>query len=297
MSVRAANSPASWGIEPPNPLQDPPWQRVLDETAAAGYRGTELGPLGYLPREPAELVDALEERGLALAAGFMMEPLSARRPGAEIDAVARATCASLQAGGAQNLILMDAIDPDRSASAGRSDSAERLDRGDWARLTDALRRVAAIATGEFGLRVSFHSHAGTHVEFEDEIERVLTDLEPAELGLCVDTGHYTYAGIDPVAMLRRHGDRVAYLHLKDLDDRRLADAIANRTTFERAVADGIFRPLGDGCVDFAGVREVLDTLGYDGWVTVEQDRLPDSSATPLEEARQSLAFLEQAGLV
>jgi inosose dehydratase len=297
VTVRAANAPTSWGIEPPDRIHDPPWPHVLDEIACAGYPGTELGPFGYLPSSPSALAAALDERRLALAAGYVMVPLESPGAGGDLDAVVRATCGLLSACGASNLILMDAVDSDRGGTAGRSDDARRLDPAAWRRLTDCVQRVAAIARGEFSLRVSFHPHVGTHVEFEDEVERLLSDIDPAALGLCPDTAHLTYAGMDPLTVIARHGERLAYVHLKDIDDARLVRARADRQSFETAVGAGIFRPLGQGCVDFARLREALDRLAYDGWVTVEQDRLPDSSSTPLEEARASLAFLERIGLV
>jgi inosose dehydratase len=296
VSLRVANSPASWGIEPPAPVQDPPWRQVLAEIAAAGYPGTELGPLGYLPDAPERLVAALREARLALAAGFVMAPLAAGGGEAALESATRATCALVRAGGAANLVLMDSINPGRAATAGRSADAGRLDAAGWRRLVDSVRRVAAIAADEFALRVSIHSHVGTNVEFEDELERLLADVGPDELGLCPDTGHYTYAGMDPVAMLRRHGGRVSYLHLKDLDEQRLAAARADRRTFHDAVADGIFKPLGDGCVDFEGTLAALEEIGYEGWATVEQDRLPDRSETPQAEARRSLQFLARVGI-
>jgi len=294
VSVRVANSPASWGIEPPQPVQDPPWQQVLAEIAAAGYPGTELGPLGYLPGAPERLVAALRDARLALAAGFVMAPLAVGGGERALEEATRATCALVRAGGAANLVLMDSINPERAATAGRGADARRLDAAGWRRLVDSVRRVAAIGAGEFALRVSIHSHVGTNVEFEDELERLLADVGSDELGLCPDTGHYTYAGMDPVAMLRRHAGRVSYLHLKDLDGRRLASARAERRSFFDAVADGIFTPLGDGCVDFDGVRAALGEIGYEGWATVEQDRLPDRSQTPLAQARRSLRFLVRA---
>jgi inosose dehydratase len=296
MTVRAANSPASWGIEPPEPVTDPPWTRVLDEIARAGYPGTELGPLGYLPRDPDRLTEALAQRRLSLAAGFVMAPLADADAAPAIVAATRETAALLRAGGAGSLILMDALGAERAPTAGRSDDARRLDGAAWGRLTDAVRRVAAVAAGEFGLRVSFHPHVGTNVEFEDEIERLLGDIAADELALCPDTGHLTYAGIDPLAMLRRHRDRVGYLHLKDVDDARLARVRRERIGFYDAVAAGIFRPLGDGCVDFDGLRTVLGELGYDGWATVEQDRLPESTTTPFDEALRSREFLVSAGI-
>jgi inosose dehydratase len=290
-----AGAPASWGIEPPVPLQDPPWQRVLDEIAGAGYPGTELGPLGYLPQAPTELTEGLRERRLTLAAGFVMAPFSVRAEHAAIDGTVRQTCELLRSGESRTLIVIDALSDDRSATAGRSDAAARLDEAGWAALLDGVRRTAQTADS-FGLRATIHAHVGTHVEFEDELERLLADIDGSELGLCVDTGHSTYAGIDPVALLHRHGDRVSYMHFKDIDQGRLATARERRQTFQQAVAAGIFRPLGEGSVDFPAVSAELGRIGYEGWATVEQDRVPDSSATPFQEARRSLQYLRGVGL-
>ena len=120
--------------------------------------------------------------------------------------------------------------------------------------------------------------------------------DAALVGLCPDTGHSTYAGIDPVSLLDRHAQRLAYVHFKDIDTGRLAAARAERLSFPQAVARGIFRPLGDGSVDFAAVAARLAAVGYSGWATVEQDRLPDDSSTPVQEARRSLAYLREIGL-
>jgi inosose dehydratase len=295
MRLSIANAPASWGIEPPDPVQDPPWERVLEEIAGAGYPGTELGPLGYLPLDASALETGLRAHGLTLAAGFVMAPFSLRAEHDAIAEVARQTCSLLSAGGSRTLIVIDALADDRSATAGRSEAATRLDEADWTALLDGVRRTAAIAR-EFGLNAAIHAHVGTHVEFEDEVERLLGDIDADELGLCVDTGHSTYAGIDPAALLRRHGDRVSYMHFKDISAERLARARAQGQTFQGAVAAGVFTPLGQGCVDFPTVAAELDRIGYEGWATVEQDRLPDSSTTPLEEARQSLEYLRSVGL-
>jgi inosose dehydratase len=295
VTLSLANAPTSWGIEPPDPPQEPPWDRVLAEMAASGYAGTELGPFGYLPTDPGALVDGLAGAGLSLAAGFVMGPFPDRAEHDALVATARHTCELLQAGGAQTLILIDAISPDRLGTAGRGDVATRLRSDDWAALVDGLARVAEVARAA-GLTAVVHPHVGTHVEFEDEIEAVLAALDPGLVGLCVDTGHSTYAGVDPVALLEGHAARVGYVHLKDVDDARLAAARAERLSFTDAVARGIFRPLGQGSVDFGAVAAALAALGYSGWATVEQDRLPDQSATPIEEARASLAYLRELGI-
>jgi inosose dehydratase len=268
---------------------------VLEEIARSGYRGTELGPFGYLPTSAGELVRGLRDHDLSLAAGFVMEPFGDRRRHDGIDEIARRTCELLQAAGARTLILIDAVSPDRIATAGRSDAAPRLDQAQSAVLVEGLTRVAEIARRS-GVTAAIHPHVGTHIEFEDEVDRLLADLDPELVGLCLDTGHSIYAGIDPAALLRRHADRLAYVHFKDIDLARLAAARSERLTFYEAVGRGIFRPLGEGSVDFAAVAQRLAEVGYAGWATVEQDRLPDDSSTPMDEARRSLAYLRELGL-
>jgi inosose dehydratase len=135
------------------------------------------------------------------------------------------------------------------------------------------------------------------VEFEEEIERLAEDTDPALVRLCIDTGHCAYAGVDPVAIYRRHAERVAYIHLKDVDRDRLRAALARRLSFEQAVAARVFCPLGQGVVDFAGLRAALAERGFDGWAAVEQDRLPTDSTTPAQHASASLAHLREVGLV
>src|SRR5690242_7821959 len=79
MSIRVASAPVSWGImESIEPPADYPYSRVLDEIARAGYSGTELGPYGFLPVDPAALRAELEHRNLALCSAFVAMHLGDR---------------------------------------------------------------------------------------------------------------------------------------------------------------------------------------------------------------------------
>jgi len=55
MNIQLSNAPCSWGIEFVDAPKNPPWKRVLSEIQQAGYAGTELGPLGYLPTDINQL--------------------------------------------------------------------------------------------------------------------------------------------------------------------------------------------------------------------------------------------------
>jgi len=288
MHLRMANAPTSWGIEDPADPANPPWQRVLDEVAGAGYRGVELGPLGYLPENGAGLRRELETRELELVAGFVFVPLHTPEGVEAALRVGRRTCALLAAAGARHLVIIQGFTPEREAAAGRPDAAPGLTDAEWATLSGGVHALARLAREEHDLVACFHPHAGTHVEFEDEIERLVASTDPELVSLCIDTGHCAYAGVDPVGLYRRHAARVAYFHLKDVRPERLA---ASPLSFEQAVAAGVFCPLGEGVVDFPALRVALDDHGFDGWAAVEQDRLPTGAASPAEHAAESLRHL------
>lgn len=294
VQVKLASAPGSWGIEPPAHDGYPPWTRILDEMAAAGYDGTELGPPGYLPNGQ-ELLDALSARGLQMPAGFLMEQLSSSDALDHIIAVARQTCAILDSAGAKTLVLIDGLHPSRSTTAGRSDQAPRLDGDGWDQLVRASIAVCEVAR-EHGLHVAFHPHAGTHVEFEDEIDRIMADLPADQAGICIDTGHSVYAGVDPVALLRRYASRLSHVHLKDLDVEILARCRAQKLSFEESVAADVFTPLGAGSIDLEAFITALHEIGYAGWATFEQDRVVETIDEALPDAHASLEHVRGLGL-
>jgi inosose dehydratase len=293
MQLRIANAPTSWGVEDPEDGANPRWDRLLSDIAGAGYDGTELGPLGYLPDEPATLRRELDERDLELVGGYVFEPLHMLAGAARALEVTRRTCELLGAAGAVHLVIIQGFTEERELAAGRPGAAEPLTERQWHTLLATVDEVARVAAEEHGLIPVFHPHAGTHVEFEDEIDRFAAD---SDVPLCIDTGHCAYAGIDAVALFRRHAERVAYFHLKDVDGQRLHAALAGRLSFAQAVATGVFCPLGTGVVDFPGLAGALRERDFHGWATVEQDRLPTDSTAPAEHAAASLAHLREAGL-
>jgi inosose dehydratase len=292
-----AAHPASWGVFSWNEDDPQPWATVLDEMAQAGYRGLELGRIGFFPTDPGRLREELAQRELQLVAGFVVAALDERERLAAALEAAASLCALLEGAGARHLVVLDAIgQPRRSPTAGRSEAARRLDDAAWRRLVEATERLGELAA-RHGLTTAFHAHAGTHVEFEDELERLLADTDPELVGLCLDTGHSIYAGLDPVALLERHPERVRYLHLKDVDGERLAQALARQRSFQEAVADGVFCPLDEGVLDLAGLREGIETTGFEGWAAVEQDRMTPTARSAKADATASLGQLRAAGIV
>jgi inosose dehydratase len=296
MQLSIGNAPCSWGVEFADDPRNPPWTQVLDEAKAAGYRGIELGPLGFMPEDPAILGPALAQRGLTLIGGVLFRPFHDPLQWERVKDAAVRTCRALTAHGAKQLVLIDSISPRRAPTAGRSAEAERLRGSERAGLLDRLKSVAKMASEEYGLVVTLHAHAAGFVEFEDELEEVLNCIDPKLLGVCLDSGHSIYAGFDPVAFYRRHSERISYLHFKDVNPTVLRQAINNRTGFYDACAAGVFCNLGEGIVDFLALKSALLAAGFSGWGTVEQDRDPKGARSTLVDATANLNFLKTAGL-
>lgn len=295
MTIRIGNAPCSWGVEFAGDPRNPPWRDVLRDCAAAGYEGIELGPIGYMPEDPAILFDALEETGLDLIGGVVFRPFHDPAAWDDVRDAAWRTCRALSAHGARHLVLIDSISPRRAPTAGRAEAAEQMDRAEWQAFRDRIATIARLGTEEFGLTVAIHAHAAGFMDFEPELERLLDEVDDRLLKICFDTGHHSYAGFDPVAFLRRHVGRVSYMHFKDIDPRVKADVIARGTGFYDACGQGIFCNLGKGDVDFPAVRQILLDAGYQGWCTVEQDCDPTLDVRPVEDARLNRDYLASIG--
>ena len=211
-----------------------------------------------------------------------------------LDATHR-TARALKAHGAQHMVLIDSISPRRAPTAGRADEAEQMDKAEWTAYRDRIAESARIGTEEYGLTVGIHAHAAGFMDFEPELERMLDEVDESILKICFDTGHHSYAGFDPVAFMKRHMDRISYMHFKDIEPKVKAAAIENRTGFYDACGQGIFCNLGEGDVDFPAVRQVLLEAGFKGWCTVEQDCDPTLDPDTLGDARKNREYLESIG--
>lgn len=296
MTIKIGNAPVSWGVEFAADERNPSWQTVLKQCAQAGYKGIELGPVGFMPEDPAILADELAKNDLELIGGVVFRPY--HDPAAwddVLDGTIR-TCKALKAHGAQHLVLIDSISPRRAPTAGRASEAEQMDQAEWTAYRDRIAESARIAAQEYGLTVGMHAHAGGFLDFEPELERLLDEVDESILKICFDTGHHSYAGFDPVAFMKKHVDRISYMHFKDIDPKIKASVLQNRTGFYDACGQGIFCNLGQGDVDFSAVRQVLLDAGFEGWCTVEQDCDPALGNTdPLADATGNREYLSSIG--
>jgi inosose dehydratase len=299
--LRIANAPCSWGVLE---FEDQdavgfPYTQVLDEIRASGYDGTELGDWGFMPTDPAALADALASRDLALLGAFV--PIRLADPGrlAAGEAAAIRTARLLSGAGFPEafVVLADdiAASPQRTAVAGRVGAADRLpdsDRATFARNAEHIARRVREATG---LRTVFHPHCASYIETPEEIADLMARTDASVLGLCLDTGHLTYAGGDPEEAAAAFGSRIWHLHLKDCSAAVAERARQEGWNYHQAVRHGVFCELGSGTVRFPAVLDRLARTGFSGWAVVEQDVLP-ALGTPFASAVRNRAYIRTLGL-
>jgi inosose dehydratase len=295
MTIKVGNAPVSWGVmEVADWGEQIPYSKVMDEIADAGYEGTELGPFGYFPTEPDQLKSELSARSLQLVASFVPIPLadSQRHETARREAM---TVAQLLAQtGAPLIVLADEMNKKRMAVSGRVDeSRDGMSDPQWEGAAQILSTIAK-AVGELGLSAVFHHHAGTFIETPNEVARLMHNVDPDLLGLCLDTGHYFFGGGDPVEAVRSYGARIKHLHLKDVQLPILESARREGVGFLEAVRRGVFCELGHGWVDLNKVIKDLIARGYSGWAIVEQDvDTRTQSVKPFESAVHSRQYLRR----
>jgi inosose dehydratase len=282
-----AGAPISWGVcEVPGWGTMLPPDRVFAEMAALGLTATELGPVDdYLPLDAAAIRGALDPHGLTLLGGFVPLVLHVGDVREAALAQARRVASVMAAAGASVFVL--AIVQDDAWSA-----PQPLDDDGWATLAAGVDAVAA-ATAELGLTTVVHPHQGTLIERRAEVDRLAA---LSDVAWCLDPGHLALGGYDPIAFIENWGDRIAHVHLKDVDLKIAKRLNAGELTLMAAVQAGLFVPLGDGDAQIAPLVAALDARGYDGWMVLEQDcaitgALPAPGEGPARDARRSLDFL------
>lgn len=231
-------------------LRSLPTERGIEAVDAAGFDGVELVGL-----DPID-VDALSVAG-------------AHVPLDEIESDPARAVDRCRANGTETLVvpILDeaAFDPDE------------ID-GTAARLEEAAAAVA-----EAGGRLLYHNHefefsvgnGRSRADDPDHTDPAETPYDrlvsgTAELGFELDVGWATAAGVDPVALIDRVGDRIPVIHLKDV---RLDPA---------APRGGHPVDLGVGDIDLRGCLRAAEAAGVE-WVVFEHDA-PDAPAKSVREA-------------
>ena len=293
--LRLGTAPDSWGVWNPSgdPLQTP-WERYLDEVQAAGYRYSELGPFGYLPKDAGIIREAYAKRGLTLTGGTVFVALhkgaeALEKAKADVDA----EMAVIGPNGARHVVILPEgfTDFDGNLTASPTLSAD-----EWKGLLSGMSDLGKYMADRHGAVLVFHSHADSHVGTQEEIERFLDGTDPETVQFCLDTGHVAYCGADNLKLVRDYPDRMQYVHLKQVDRAVKARVAEEKLGFAPAVRLGamVEPPLGEP--DMPSLLAALGALDRDLYCIVEQDMYPCDWAKPLPIAQRTYDYFRSCGM-
>ena len=232
---------------------------TVEAIAAAGYTGIELFDGNLLPFEESidDFVSVVQANGLEIAGvytgGHFIYSDAQEDELARFDRSIRLAAVA----GARHYVI--------GGGAVRSTGRRAQDYETAGAFLDTVAERAQAA----GLIPSYHPHLGSIAQAPEQIDSLFA---ATSIGLCADVAHIAAGGGDPVAVIRKYADRLAYVHLKDLNHQTNA-----------------FLPLGAGDLDLnAIISEVVDA-GYHDWITVELDGYEGDED---EAAKRSLTFLQ-----
>ena len=295
--LRLGTAPDSWGVWYAQDLRQTPWQRCMDEVAQAGYEWLELGPYGYLPKDPGVLADELARRNLKVAGGTVhgvggLERKDQWDAALEISRNVAQLTSSL---GGHDLVFVPVPGYRENGTGAYLEPAE-LDGDAWRLMVRSMDALGKIIVDDYGVRLEFHPHADSHVETPVQIERFLDDTDPRYTSICLDTGHVAYRAGDSVELIRKYPDRIGYVHIKQVDPGMARLANEQDLSFGEAVKRGVCvePPVGEPSIP--EVISALNSLNRDLFVVVEQDLYPCAFDVPLPIAKRTAAYLRSCGL-
>ncbi|WP_095173364.1 MULTISPECIES: myo-inosose-2 dehydratase [Blautia] len=292
--VRLGIAPIAWtNDDMPDLGKENTFEQCVSEMALAGFTGSEVG--GKYPADTKVLKKALDLRGIQICNQWFSSFLISK-PFEETEKEFIKAADFLKEMGAKVI----GVSEQSYSIQGKMEQPVWegkyvMNDEEWKLLAEGLNKLGKIAKDK-GMTLTFHHHMGTVVQTEEEIDRFMETVDPELVFLLFDSGHLSFAGIDPEKVLKRYVNRIKHVHLKDIREEMVKKSQNERWSFLKGVREGVFTVPGDGDVDFAPIFRILEDAGYEGWVVVEAEQDP-AKANPLEYAKKARAYIaEKTGL-
>lgn len=274
-----------------------PFEQCVSEMALAGFKGCSIGH--KYPSDPKVLQKALCLRDLRVSEPWVSTYFT-------IEGMKRQTFDKVR----EQLDFMDAFeagwdDPRRAdlvvAEFGHAvnplpvvlfPNCPVFDDAHWQVLTEGLNEIGAMAKSH-GRKLCYHHHLGTGVMTAEAVDRLMEETNPDLVHLLLDTAHMGAAGGDPLAIARKHADRIKHAHLKNMRANVVKEMHTQGWSFQQGIEAGIFTVPGDpeGAITcFPEIIDILAAAGFEGWLVVEAEQDP-AKATPLKYAKMASDYL------
>lgn len=244
--------------------------QAIEEIAAAGFKGIQLRS-NLIPEygdKPNALKDILAKHKLtfvALSSGNVLID-----PAREKETIEQHTKHATFVKNAGGMFLQ--VTDERP-------KGREITHDDWTRMGKLLTEIGKRCS-DLGVKLGYHNHMGNLGEKPEEVDAVLAAADPKVVTFELDIAHYTQGGGDPVAAVKKYGNRLGFLHFKD---------VVATPTDKRPYK---FVELGQGKVNIPGVVDALKSVGFRGWAIVELDGVPDPSKTPSQCLQISKTYIE-----
>ena len=293
--VKLGIAPIGWtNDDMPDLGAENTFEQCVSEMALAGFKGTEIG--NKYPKDPEVLKHKLDVRGLQVCNAWFSSLLTSESYEVTIQNFiahrdklnflgAKVIGASEQGNSIQGKLDVPILGPDKPVYTEEQ----------WKTVCKGFNEMGALAR-EKGMYFTVHHHMGTGVQTVEEIDRLMDETDPELVFLLFDSGHLSFAGIDPLPVLKKYIKRIKHVHLKDLRLKVYEEVKKQNMSFLDAVRAGVFTVPGDGDVDFTSIFEVLAENNYEGYVLVEAEQDP-AKANPFEYAVKARKYIKEvAGL-
>lgn len=287
-------APIAWtNDDMPDLGKENTFEQCVSEMALAGFTGSEVG--GKYPADTAVLKKALDLRGIRICNQWFSSFLISKPYEDTEKEFIKATDFLRKMGAKVIGVSEQSYSIQGKMEQPVWEGKYIMDDQEWKLLAEGLNKLGKIAKDK-GMTLTFHHHMGTVVQTEEEIDRFMEMVDPELVFLLFDSGHLSFAGIDPEKVLKKYVNRVKHVHLKDIRREMVEKSRNERWSFLKGVREGVFTVPGDGDVDFAPIFRILEEAGYEGWVVVEAEQDP-AKANPLEYAKKARAYIaDKTGL-
>lgn len=287
-------APIAWtNDDMPDLGKENTFEQCVSEMALAGFTGSEVG--GKYPADTAVLKKALDLRGIRICNQWFSSFLISKPYEDTEKEFIKATDFLREMGAKVIGVSEQSYSIQGKMELPVWEGKYIMDDQEWKLLAEGLNKLGKIAKDK-GMTLTFHHHMGTVVQTEEEVDRFMEMVDPELVFLLFDSGHLSFAGIDPEKVLKKYVNRVKHVHLKDIRREMVEKSRNERWSFLKGVREGVFTVPGDGDVDFAPIFRILEEAGYEGWVVVEAEQDP-AKANPLEYAKKARVYIaHKAGL-
>jgi inosose dehydratase len=292
-NVSLGIAPIGWtNDDMPDLGKENTFEQTISEMALAGFKGSEVG--SHYPTDAKVLKKALDLRGMTICNQWFTS-LLLTQPYEEVEKAFIAQCDFLKYVGSRCIGASEQSYSIQGKDQPILEGKYVMNDEEWDRLTKGLNKLGKVAK-EKDMVLTYHHHMGTVVQTEEEIDRFMDSVDKDLVFLLFDSGHCSFADIDPEKILKKYVDRVRHVHLKDLRRSVVQEARENKWSFLQGVRAGTFTVPGDGDVNFKPIFDILEGADYKGWVVVEAEQDP-AKANPFEYALKARKYIaENTGL-